>query len=85
MSICKQNKFQLAHLDAERGRARAGRYSSVWKQQFGRAALKSTIVVLWKHSQAVCSYSSVVSTRLSLMIRNAQSFLWVHEFLQHSK
>lgn len=31
MSICKQNKFQLAHLYAERGRARAGRYSSVWK------------------------------------------------------
>lgn len=45
MYICKQNKFQLVHLYAERDRARAGRYSSIWKLQFGRAALKSTILV----------------------------------------
>lgn len=84
MCICKQNKFQYVHLYAKQDRDKAGRYSSIWKQQFQKSSSeKQNSGGYGKHSQAICSYSSVVSTRLSLMTRNAHIFLWVHEFLQH--
>lgn len=86
MYICKQNKFQHVHLYAEQDRDKAGRYSSIWKEQIQRSSSdKQNSGGYGKHTQAICSYSSVVSARLSLMTRKAQSFLWVHEFFQYLK
>lgn len=74
MCICKQDKFQYVH--AKQGRDKAGRYSSIWKQQFQKCSSENQNSGGYgKHSQALGSYSSVVSTRLSLMTGNAQFFV----------